>query len=76
MASLPDWGLPWRRRTHAPRGTHNLRFGSTRRPWAGDNPCYVRVSLERVPGIERAWPGCRSDPGRGGGVQVWYMRPR
>ena len=33
-------------------------------------------SVERVPGIERAWPACRSDPGRGGGGQAWYVRPR
>jgi hypothetical protein len=33
-------------------------------------------SVERVPGIERAWPACRSDPGRGGGVHAWYIRPR
>jgi hypothetical protein len=33
-------------------------------------------SVERVIGMEPAWPACRSDPGRGGGVQAWYVRPR
>jgi hypothetical protein len=33
-------------------------------------------SVERVPGLELAWPACRGDPCHGGVVPAWYIRPR
>jgi hypothetical protein len=76
MASLPGWGCRSSVAYTAPRGAHDLHFSSTGRPWSRENPCCVRVSVERVPGIELGWPACRSDPCGGDEVRAWYVRPR
>jgi hypothetical protein len=38
---LPGWSCRGGLVPTAPLGTHDLRFRSTRRPWAGENPCCV-----------------------------------
>ena len=71
MASLLDWGVPWRHGTYRPAGDAGSMFSEGRegRGRMKTLPC-KGFSVQQVPAIEPARPARRVVPG----VTAWYRR--